>query len=121
MTDANVSTVTLPVPVAAPIAAPAPVAILAAEKPVKVRPDLGFKADGTPRLRRERGTGPARRVGRPKVVKTYFVVKGGFVTACSTEGGAIEFLSSCGENEEVTVIRGQELQVTMRAVFAEVK
>jgi hypothetical protein len=117
MTDANAFTVTLPVPVAAPIAVPAPVV----EKPAKVRPDLGFKADGTPRLRRERGTGSARRVGRPKVVQTYFIIKNGLVTSHAGEASALEFLSSCTENEEVTVIRGQELQVTMRAVLAEVK
>jgi hypothetical protein len=117
MTDPNVSTVTLPVPVAAPVIA----SVTPADKPVKVRPDLGFKADGTPRLRRERGTGSARRAGRPKVVQTYFILKSGQVTTYSTEAAALEFLSAYTENEEVMVIRGQELQVSMRAVLAEVK
>ena len=121
MTDSNVSTVTLPVPVAAPAVAPAVAPATSIDKPVKVRPDLGFKADGTPRLRRERGTGSVRRAGRPKVAQTYFVLKGGQVTTCGSEQATLEFLSACTENEEVMVIRGQELQVSMRAVLAEVK
>ena len=121
MTDPNVSTVTLPVPVAAPAVAPVVAPATSADKPVKVRPDLGFKADGTPRLRRERGTGSARRIGRPKVAQTYFVIRDGIVTACTSEAIALEFLSTCTENEAVLVVRGQELQVSMRAVLAEVK
>jgi hypothetical protein len=121
MTDPNVSTVTLPVPVTASAVAPAVTPATPTDKPAKVRHDLGFKADGTPRLRRERGTGSARRIGHPKVVQTYFILKSGQVTTYSTEAAALEFLSACTENEEVMVIRGQELQVSMRAVLAEVK
>jgi hypothetical protein len=118
MADNTASTVVLG---AAAPAAPAPAVTTAA--PQKVKPDLGLKADGTPRLRRMRGTGPARRAGRPKIVSVYFAVnsKTGTITKLESEEATLEYLATAPEAKDTTVIRGQQLVTTMRVVLAEVR
>lgn len=119
MTDNAASTVVLGAAVApAPVVAPVTPATA-----TKVKPDLGLKADGTPRLRRMRGTGTARRPGRPKVATNYFAVnaKTGVITKLETEEATLEYLATSPEAKDTTVIRGQQLTTTMRVVLAEVK
>lgn len=123
MSTAPVSTVTLPI--AAPVAAAesAQATVETPVKPVKVRPDLGFKADGTPRLRRPRGSGPARRSAAPRPVVNFFTVDGksGVVTPFNNEYDVLEYLGSVEDPKNFTIIRGQRLAMTTKVVLAELK
>lgn len=122
MTDNVASTVNLGAAVAAPASQPA-VAPATPATPVLKDLGKGFKADGTPRLRRMRGTGPTRRSARPRATATYFAVNGktGAIVKLETEEAVLEYLAGALDAKDTTVIRGQQLVTTMRVVLAEVK
>jgi hypothetical protein len=103
------ATVTLPT---APVAAPATAS--ATDAP------FGLKADGTPRRRREKGTGGGRRNRPGRGV--YFVITEDTFDTFTDSVKAIEFLQGLGDGAaKAHVILGRELGLVMRPTLGEKK